>query len=131
MNAALPTGLFTSRRGDWRTPKELYRVLVIDAGRFDVSDRHADKFDAMKDAWPNHWFCNPPYGRRISQWTSRMVIDSWPSGVALLPARTDTRWFHRDILPYARIEFLKGRLHFDDNGPAPFPSMLCWFGGEK
>jgi hypothetical protein len=99
--------------------------------RFDVSDRHNGTFDALSDKWPEPWFCNPPYGREIGRWTIRMPTAG--VGVALLPARTDTVWFHRDILPFARLEFLKGRLHFDGmrGGGAPFPSMLAWFGEAK
>ena len=50
--------------------------------------------------------------------------------VMLLPARTDTKYFHEYILPYAEIRFVKGRLKFlDENNQAkdaaPFPSMVC------
>ena len=46
----------------------------------------------------------------------------------LLPARTDTERFHKYILPYAEIRFLKGRLKFvGAKDPAPFPSMLVIF----
>jgi site-specific DNA-methyltransferase (adenine-specific) len=53
-------------------------------------------------------------------------------GIALLPSRTDTGWFHEDVLPGAtQIRFIKGRLHFDDRGPAPFPSMIVVFGFKE
>lgn len=46
----------------------------------------------------------------------------------LIPAHTDTKWFHQYILNHAEIRFLKGRLRFETdgipNGPAPFPSMI-------
>jgi hypothetical protein len=121
-------GLFSSAKSDWRTPRILYTRLL--SGRFDVSDRHGGTFNAMVDIWPDQWYCNPPYGREIANWTCQMETMSQAfgrRGVALLPARTDTKWFHTNILPYARLEFIKGRLHFNDNGPAPFPSMLAWF----
>ncbi len=121
------TGLRSSARGDWKTPTGLYARLV--AGRFDTSDRHDGTFDAFSMRWPSPWFCNPEYGRAIRRWTGCMP--SAGPGVALLPARTDTRWFHSNVLSYARLEFLPGRLHFDGGGPAPFPSMLAWYGGEK
>ena len=120
------TGLRSSDRGNWKTPLDLYAKLT--ARRFDVSNRHEGTFDALVDFWPEPWFCNPPYGREIPRWSERMK--SAGMGVALLPARTDNRWFHRDILPFARLEFIPGRLHFDGGGRAPFPSMLAWFCGE-
>ena len=46
----------------------------------------------------------------------------------LLPARTDTKWFHDYILGKAEIRFLKGRLKFGGcNNSAPFPSMVVVF----
>ena len=43
----------------------------------------------------------------------------------LLPARTDTKWFHEFVLNKAEIRFIKGRLKFGDgNNSAPFPSMV-------
>jgi hypothetical protein len=49
--------------------------------------------------------------------------------VFLVPARTDTRWFHDVVLPNAReIRFLRGRLKFGDaENSAPFPSMIVVF----
>lgn len=48
--------------------------------------------------------------------------------VMLLPARTDTKWFHDWCLPYGKIEFLRGRLKFGGcNNSAPFPSMIVIF----
>lgn len=50
----------------------------------------------------------------------------------LLPARTDTKWFHDYILGKAEIRFLKGRLKFGGaNNSAPFPSMIVIFGNTK
>ena len=125
----ITSGLFTSYRSDWRTPVYLLQTLKEEFGDlFDVSDRHDGTFDALSMGWPQPWYCKPPYGREIGKWTSRMKGD----GVALLPARTDTAWFLFDILPEAtQIRFVKGRLHFDDRGPAPFPSMIVVFGFKE
>jgi hypothetical protein len=120
----LSSGLFTSARGNWRTPADLYAQYVPPC--FDVSDRHDGQFSGLHDLWPEPWWCNPPYGPGIERWTARMQ----GQGVALLPARTDTRWFHDHLLGRCRIEFIRGRLRFDGLGPAPFPSMLCHFGEE-
>lgn len=72
-------------------------------------------------------YCNPPYGRGI-----RKFLDRWHEpelAVYLLPARTDTNWFHAICLPHAaEIRFLKGRLTFGAaEHPAPFPSMVVVF----
>lgn len=46
----------------------------------------------------------------------------------LIPARTDTRWFHDYIYGKAEIRFIKGRLKFGNaKQSAPFPSMIVIF----
>lgn len=80
-------------------------------------------------------FCNPPYGRDISKWVQKCYEESEHALViALIPARTDTKYFHEYIYKKADIEFLKGRLKFELNGKsinaAPFPSMIVRFKHE-
>lgn len=72
-------------------------------------------------------FCNPPYGKGVSDWL-RKGPDAHVA-VFLLPARTDTIWFHTLVLPLAtEVRFLQGRLRFGDGrGRAPFPSMIVVF----
>jgi len=72
-------------------------------------------------------FCNPPYGPGIGKWLERGLEADL--SVFLIPARTDTRWFHEIVLPKAKeIRFIKGRLKFGDAvNSAPFPSMLVVF----
>lgn len=53
----------------------------------------------------------------------------------LIPARTDTAYFHDYIYGKAEIRFLRGRLHFEDEDgnrfpPAPFPSMVVVYNGD-
>ncbi len=79
-------------------------------------------------------WCNPPYGRVIGDWVEKGLRESRRLGVRvvmLLPARTDTQWFH-DYCLNGEIRFLRGRLNFDDlkASRAPFPSMLVIFGGS-
>ena len=73
-------------------------------------------------------FCNPPYGREISKWVKYSYEQSKKDKttvVMLIPARTDTRYFHEYIYHKAEIRFIKGRLKFGDaTQSAPFPSMV-------
>lgn len=75
-------------------------------------------------------FCNPPYGREIGSWVRRCYLVNRLQGnliVMLLPARTDTRWFHEYIYEKENVEirFVKGRLKFGNSkNSAPFPSMI-------
>ncbi len=72
-------------------------------------------------------FCNPPYGREIYKWVEKAYIENKNGTfiVMLLPARTDTKWFHEFIYKKHEIRFIKGRLKFNDGKEnAPFPSMI-------
>jgi len=79
-------------------------------------------------------FCNPPYGRELGKWVEKAYNESRKGAcvVMLIPARTDTRWFHDFILGRAEIRFLRGRLKFGGSkNSAPFPSMVVVFGKEN
>lgn len=89
------------------------------------------EMDGLKQEWTGVCWCNPPYGRQIGKWVEK-AVKSFATVVMLLPARTDTKWFHDWCLPYGKIEFLRGRLKFGgcDNS-APFPSMIVIFEADK
>lgn len=76
-------------------------------------------------------FCNPPYGRGIGDWVKKAYEESQEPNtlvVMLIPARTDTKWFHEYIYGKAEIRFIKGRLKFGGcKNAAPFPSMVVIF----
>ena len=75
-------------------------------------------------------FCNPPYSN-IAEWVKKCYEESKKDGtlvVMLIPARTDTKYFHDYILHRAEVRFIKGRLKFGDSkNSAPFPSMIVIF----
>jgi site-specific DNA-methyltransferase (adenine-specific) len=76
---------------------------------------------------------NPPYGRGIIDWVKKCDEEAQKGAniVALLPARTDTLWFHNHIYRKYETRFLKGRIKFLMDGvqqdAAPFPSMIVVF----
>ncbi len=77
-------------------------------------------------------FCNPPYGKAIRDWVFKCWHEAQKPNttvVALLPARTDTTYFHKYIYNRVKeIRFIKGRLKFGDSkNSAPFPSMIVIF----
>ena len=115
-----------SQRTNWQTPAALYAELDREF-HFTMDPCPPNyKQDGLKMKWTGVVYCNPPYGRMIGNWV-RKAHYSHIEGtivVLLLPARTDTRWFH-DYLGDAELRFIKGRLHFDDRGPAPFPSVIA------
>jgi hypothetical protein len=71
-------------------------------------------------------WCNPPYGRSLREWMAqcRAVADEGVTVVCLVPARTDTRWWHESCMR-GEVRLVKGRLKFGDGcAPAPFPSAV-------
>lgn len=73
-------------------------------------------------------WCNPPYGRELGKWVKKGSEATGGVVVMLIPARTDTKYFHEYIYGKAEIRFLKGRLKFGGSkNSAPFPSMIVIF----
>jgi hypothetical protein len=123
--------LFSSASDRWATPKAVYAALDSEfAFDFDPCPLDGDG-DGLATLF-THWrgrrvFCNPPYGPGIGDWLKRGLEAEL--AVFLIPARTDTRWFHDIVLPHAdEIRFCRGRLKFGEaKNAAPFPSMIVVF----
>ena len=120
--------LFKSQTVEWPTPQALYDALHAEF-LFDLDPCPLggtdDGLATLFCSWRNRRvYCNPPYGPGVGEWLRR--ADDAELAVFLLPARTDTRWFHDLVIPKAsEIRFIKGRLRFGDaTTGAPFPSML-------
>jgi len=137
---------FSSESGEWETPDALFEVLDrefhfksdVCASRQNtmVKDNYYDKDkDALHPLhpwWPHPCWMNPPYGRQINKWVEKAFRSSVPqlaaTVVCLLPARTDTGWWHDWVIKAAEIRFLKGRLKFKGApANAPFPSAIVIF----
>ena len=122
--------LFSSQRGDWRTPKALYQALDAEFGfDFDAAPSNPT-FDGLSVEWGGHTFLNPPYGRQVGKWVQKAYEESLKDKlvVMLLPSRTDTRWFQAILHEAKEVLFIAGRLKFDDQAsPAPFPSVLVLY----
>lgn len=137
MNTALH---FSSANDKWATPQsffdkvnESYR-FTLDVCALPESAKCERYFtpetDGLGQMWaPEVCWMNPPYGRQIGRWVQKAYRESRRGAtvVCLLPARTDTTWFH-DYCLHGEVEFLKGRLKFGGaKNSAPFPSMLVTF----
>lgn len=132
-----------STHDDWETPAALFEALnerysfTLDPCATDENAKCAKYYTAQDDGLSQSWagevvFCNPPYGRQIGRWVEKCAKEAASAVVVMLiPARTDTAYFHEFIYHQARIEFIRGRLKFERGGvplgPAPFPSMLVYF----
>lgn len=132
--------MFSSKTDMWSTPQDLFdRYDAIYHFETDVcavaenakcEKYYTPEMDGLKQEWTGCCWCNPPYGKQIVEWVKKAALSD-ATVVMLLPARTDTRWFHKWCLPYGKIEFLRGRLKFGGSKwSAPFPSMVVVFEGS-
>lgn len=146
IGAVWTPGMMSSIRQDWATPRVLFAMLDkefhfgLDACATAETATCVEYLteDSLLRPWiapPGQAiYVNPPYGRGVGNWIEKAFRESRLTGstvVMLLPARTDTSWFHSYCLR-GEIRFLRGRLNFDDKrsprgGRCPFPSMLVIF----
>lgn len=134
-------GKMSSKSHMWETPQWLFDKLDavwqfsldVCATPENAKCKHfiTPDVDALRDDvhWHGTCWMNPPYGRQIGLWVKKAYesAQGGASVVCLLPARTDTAWWH-DYCMKGNITFLRGRLKFSDSkGNAPFPSALVAF----
>ena len=133
--------LFSSKSDEYSTPYDTFNALdyefhfTLDACATE-SNRKCKKYysvdtDGLKADWGGERvFCNPPYSK-IKDWVKKCYEESLKPGTLvamLIPARTDTKWFHDYILHRSEVRFIKGRLKFGSSkNSAPFPSMIVIF----
>ena len=130
---------FMSKTDEWATPNDFFaRVqkefnlnldVCADESNYKIIPYYSKLTDGLSSSWKGfRCWMNPPYGRQIGKWIEKAANGDAEVVVCLLPARTDTRWFHDYIYGKAEIRFIKGRLKFGGSKhPAPFPSMLVIF----
>lgn len=130
---------YSSEKVEWETPQAFFDELDLEFG-FDLDvcalpeNAKCDRFftpedDGLSQEWCGVCWMNPPYGRVIGDWM-RKAYESSRQGatvVCLVPARTDTRWWH-DYAMKGEIRFIKGRLKFGGAATsAPFPNAVVVF----
>lgn len=125
MNTAL---MFSRQTDEWSTPRAFYETLNAEFHfTYDPCPLHAT--DGLIRPWHGSVFVNPPFSKTrefLEKAHREMQLGNAHTVVFLLPARTDTRWFHELVLDTAEIRFIKGRLKFGNaRNAAPFPSMIA------
>ena len=134
-------GLFSSLTPEWATPQALYDELneefgfTLDPCATPENAKCARFFTRVENGLAQSWagetvWLNPPYGDELPRWIRKAYGESLNGAtvVALIPSRTDTRWWHEHVMKATDIRFIRGRLAFND-GPtkAPFPScVVVW-----
>lgn len=137
---AINKSLFTSNTDLWGTPNDFFEKMneefhfTLDVCATDENakcDRYFTKeIDGLSQEWTGICWMNPPYGRTIGTWMEKAYNSSLngTTVVCLVPARTDTKWFH-DYAMKGEIRLIRGRLKFGESkNSAPFPSAIVIFG---
>lgn len=134
----ITSGMMSSNTPEWATPQSFFDELnqefhfTLDPCSTHENAKCEKHYTKEDDGLSKNWggesvFCNPPYGRELHKWVRKCYEESQKGAlvVMLIPARTDTRWFHDYIYGKAEIRFIRGRLKFNDGKQgAPFPSMV-------
>jgi phage N-6-adenine-methyltransferase len=134
---------FSSQTDLWSTPQYLFDELdtefhfttdvCANASNAKCKHFYSVEEDGLKQTWSGICWMNPPYGKTIGEWVKKAYESSLSGAtvVCLLPARTDTRWWH-DYCMKGEIRFIKGRLKFGTaTNSAPFPSAIVIFKSAK
>jgi hypothetical protein len=136
--------MLRSARGDWRTPPEIVEALhLLWDGPPDldpcapVEPPHIGRVnlcvpvhDGLAERWSGTVYVNPPFGD-LDDWAAKCASEAKLGAeiVLLLPARTDTRYWHAHVSTAKAICFLRGRLKFvGAPGACPFPTALVYWG---
>jgi phage N-6-adenine-methyltransferase len=134
--------LFSSKSMEWATPREFFRKLdsqfafTLDpcarSHNAVCSKYYTPDEDGLLQDWSgNTVFVNPPYGRGIGQWVKKSYEEGCKDGttvVMLIPARTDTKYWHEYAMKADEVRLIKGRLKFGGgSNSAPFPSAVVVF----
>lgn len=136
--------IFSSQTDDWATPQDFFDKLnlefhfTLDPCASAENAKCQKFYTKTENGLLQDWgggetvFCNPPYGRQIAAWVGKCWEEAKKPNtkvVMLIPARTDTKYFHEYIYHKAAdIRFIQGRLKFGNaQNSAPFPSMIVIF----
>lgn len=121
--------MYSHETDNWRTPTKLYNYYINELGCIDTFKYKDTENEFEKTYKDKRLFCNPPFSKlkEIPKWLKRQYENNCIIYL-LIPARTDTKYFHEilDLIP--SIVFIKGRLHYNDSKRvAPFPTILLVF----
>ena len=134
---------FESATVEWPTPQELFDEynsefnftldVAATAENAKCAKFYTKEDDGLSQPWDGFCWCNPPYGREIPKWLVKAIKETWRgvTTACLIPARTNTTWFHDYCLKYGEVRFIKGRPKFGsaDHG-LPQPLALVVFRGK-
>lgn len=133
---------FDAKTIEWSTPNDFFMPLHNEFGfTLDVCATHENKkvkkcFTLIENGLIQSWkdnvcWMNPPYGRDMVAWLEKAKYECENfnvTTVCLIPARTNTSWWHKLCLKSAEIRFVLGRPKFGNaTHGLPFPLAIVVF----
>jgi site-specific DNA-methyltransferase (adenine-specific) len=140
--------MLRSARVDWRTPPEVVAVVrQAFGGRIDLdpcappdpahtiakgnlAGPAGSPADGLAAEWHGSVYVNPPFGD-LAAWAAKCAAEARGGAevILLLPARTDTAYWHDHVATASLVCFWRGRLRFV-GAPAscPFPVAFAYWG---
>ena len=134
-------GRYNGNGREWATPPELFAELdaefhfTLDSCATPENAKCPRYFTEAQNGLEQSWagervFMNPPYGAEVYAWTRKAREEAAAGAlvVGLLPASTDLRWWHEDVVGHAEVLYIRGRVRFLTGGPYRasgfFPSVV-------
>jgi phage N-6-adenine-methyltransferase len=128
---------------EWPTPQALFDELhaefcfTTDVAATSENAKcehyYTQEQDGLKQDWRGVCWMNPPYGRAMVEWLKKAIRETWneTTTVCLIPARTNTAWWHDLCQKYGEVRFVRGRPKFGgaDHG-LPQPLAIVVFRGR-
>lgn len=142
-------GKFDSSKQDWETPIGLFMLLdkrygfnfdlAADSSNAKCSNYFTEGDDALRQEWFGHCWLNPPYGgtgaNKLEKWVRKAYMQSIKKSCSvtlLIPARTNTNWWHDYCMKSMEILFIKGRPIFGNaKYGLPQPLAIITFNGNN
>lgn len=117
---------------NWKTPKKIYDYFINELNCIDTFEYMSEGNELENDYQAKRLFINPPFSKldEITEWIIKQ-INNGNEIYLLIPARTDTKYFHKLLKYKPTIYFIKGRLHYNDSNSAPFPTILMFLCKNK
>ncbi len=138
---------YSSESAEWYTPPEIVQRVVRVFGQIDMDPCsnsavnptvpatwvYTKEDDGLAQTWTGRTYMNPPYGRVIGDWITKLCAEyeagNVTAAIALVPARVDTDWWR--MMRDQTVCFIDGRLKFSGmENSAPFPSAIIYFGKD-
>ena len=130
----------------WFTPKKF--IDALGPFDFDPCTQSFRPFDTAKEhvcedlgedglavEWKGKVWMNCPYGKAVPIWLNRLYEHG--NGIALVFARTETKWGQEALRKADAVNFIKGRISFIPNEEgkkstsAGAPNMLLAYGEQN